>query len=116
MTNINLIEEAVRLVVDLFEAEGIAETTTSIRERASKWYNNTEITDAEMLAAATITGSYQFGTSWDELVDWKNFYFPSPIAKVNRIPHTTEEELLMMQMENFHIGEIEDAQRDMLWM
>lgn len=128
MTNMRLINEAVKLVIDLFEAEGIMESTATIRARATEWYNKTEIVDAEMLAAATITGSYQVGTSWDDLLNWKEFYFPStPIEEtIARIGgyHFDEEtfdwlnsamEDEMLAMENFHIGEIEAAQRDAMW-
>lgn len=128
MTNMRLIDEAVKLVIDLFEAEDIMESTTTIRARATEWYNKTEIVDAEMLAAATITGSYQVGTSWDDLLNWKEFYFPSTpieetIAKIGGY-HFDEETLdwlneamedEMLAMENFHIGEIEAAQRDTMW-
>lgn len=128
MTNMRLIDEAVKLVIDLFEAEDIMESTTTIRARATEWYNKTETVDAEMLAAATITGSYQVGTSWDDLLNWKEFYFPSTpieetIAKIGGY-HFDEETLdwlneamedEMLAMENFHIGEIEAAQRDTMW-
>lgn len=129
MTNMRLIESAVKLVVDLFEAEGIMEATDTIRTRAIEWYNKTEIVDAEMLAAATITGSYQIGTSWDDLLNWKEFYFPSTpieetIARIggyyfdddtmNWLNAAMEDEA-MLAMENFHIGEIEAAQRDAMW-
>lgn len=121
MMNMRLIDEAVNLVIELFEAEGIMEATNTIRTRAIEWYNKTEIVDAEMLAAATITGSYQIGTSWDDLLNWKEFYFPStPIEEtITRIggyhfkdDYFNEE---MIAMENFHIGEIEAAQRDAIW-
>lgn len=128
MMNMRLIEEAVKLVIDLYEAEGIMEATDTIRARAINWYERTEIVDAKMLAAATITGSYQVGTSWDELLNWKEFYFPStPIEEtITRIGSyyfdddtmdwlnsAMEDE--MLAMENFHIGEIEAAQRDIMW-
>lgn len=124
MMNMRLIEEAVKLVVDLFEAEGIMENTDTIRARAIEWYNRTEIVDAEMLAAATITGSYQVGITWDDLLNWKEFYFPSiPLEEtlariggylfddIEDFPSCEE----MIAMENFHIGEIEAAQRDAMW-
>lgn len=116
MMNTNLIENAVRLVVDLFEDEGIYESTESIRKRAIDWYNNTEIVDVEMLAAATITGSYQFGTSWDELISWKNFYFPStPIEEATTKIIGFHFDEMLLQYENFHISEIESAMEDLLW-
>lgn len=128
MTNMRLIDEAVKLVIDLFEAEGIMESTATIQARATEWYNKTEIVDAEMLAAATITGSYQVGTSWDDLLNWKEFYFPSTpieetIARIggyhfdeetfNWLNSAMEDE--MLAMENFHISEIETAQKDTMW-
>lgn len=135
MTNMRLIDEAVKLVIDLFEAEGIMESTATIQARATEWYNKTEIVDAEMLAAATITGSYQVGTSWDDLLNWKEFYFPStPIEEIiariggyhfddgeERVREDFEllnalmEEEELLAMENFHISEIEAAQRDAMW-
>lgn len=133
MMNMRLIEEAVKLVIDLYEAEGIMEATDTIRARAINWYERTEIVDAKMLAAATITGSYQVGTSWDELLNWKEFYFPSTpieetIARIGghqfdeeRVYEDLEllnaaiEDEMIMAMENFHIGEIEAAQRDAMW-
>ena len=121
MMNMRLINEAVNLVIELFEAEGIMEATDTIRTRAIEWYNKTEIVDAKMLAAATITGSYQVGTSWDDLLNWKEFYFPStPIEEtVARIGsyHFVDDYFSekTLAMENFHIGEIEAAQRDAMW-
>lgn len=129
MMNMRLIEEAVKLVIDLYEAEGIMEATDTIRTRAINWYERTEIVDAEMLAAATITGSYQVGIFWDELLSWKEFYFPSTpieetIAKIGGYHFDNDtmdwlnsamEDEAMLAMENFHIGEIEAAQRDAMW-
>lgn len=118
MTNMRLINDAVKLVVDLFEAEGITESTITIRTRVIEWYNKTEIIDAEMLAAAAITGSYQFGTSWNDLLSWKEFYFPSnPIEEINQWEalNSTLENEIMVEWENFHIGEIEAAQEDIKW-
>lgn len=109
MMNWELIEEAVDLVNKLFETEGIAESTTSIRMRAMEWCSLTDINEAHMLAAATISGRYRFGISWDELIDLREFYFPSdydypPIVKTYiEIP---------VECDNFSIEEIEAAQND----
>ena len=100
MMNTRLIEEAVQMVVELFEYEGISESTVTITARAINWYNHSEIVDSEMLAAVVISGDYNPSLSWKELERIKEFYFPScPI-----------------EMDHFHIGEIEMAQRDMRWM
>lgn len=124
MISTKLIEDAVKLVINLFEVENIMESTATIKARAIEWYNNIEMTDAEMLAAATIIGSYQIGTSWNDLLEWKEFYFPSaPIEETiekisdyqfDEYSSPTIEEA-MLAMENFHIGEIEAAQRDFIW-
>lgn len=122
MMNIRLIEKAVRFAIDLLESEGIMESTSTIRARVEEWYNKTEIVDAEMLAAAAITGSYQAGTSLDDLLRWKEFYFPSTpieetIAKISG--YLDEEDFKFKEdtlaMENFHVNEIEAAERDLLW-
>ena len=42
MMNERLIAEAVKIVVDYFEAEGIYEATKTIDARARQWYNHTE--------------------------------------------------------------------------
>lgn len=99
MTNWKMIEEAVKLVEDYFAFEGIVEAHNTIFDRAVEWYNKTEITDSEMLAAAVISGRYTLRVTWEELKQMKEFYFPScPI-----------------ELTEFHIGEIEAAVMDMLW-
>jgi hypothetical protein len=77
MTNWSLIEQATKLAQDFYSTENIYENSKITREKALDWYNHTEITDAEMLAAAVISGHYRAGTAWDELEDLKEFYFPS---------------------------------------
>ena len=99
MLNMSLINAAVKVVEDFFNAEGIYEDTETIKARAINWYNHTEIIEVEMLAAATISGEYQIGMTWDDVLKIKEFYFPS-------IP---------IELENYHIGEIEAAQHDCLW-
>ena len=123
MMNVRLIEDAVRMVANLFEAEGIYEQTSAIRERATEWYLKIKPVDPEMLAAATITGSYKVGTSWSELLEWKEFYFPStPIDETLAIigGFRLEDEVFddyeaMIELHNFHIGDIEMSLRDATW-
>lgn len=99
MMNWRLIDEAVKLVEEYFAFEHIAESTSSITSRAVDWYNNSEIVDSEMLAAAVIHGSYSRDYTWDDLEKIKEFYFPS-------IP---------IEMTNFGIGEIEASMKDAIW-
>ena len=99
MTNYNLINAAVTLVNEYNEAENIFEATTIIQERVLSWYNNTDITDSEMLAAAAILiGSYT-PTEYSEVMKAKEFLFPSPLDVDYYIS----------------ISEIEMAQMDALW-
>lgn len=74
MLNWRLINEAIRLVVEYFESEGIMETTSTIEQRAIWWYNYSEIVDAEMLAAVVITDDRTM--NWEDMVAEKEFYFP----------------------------------------
>lgn len=110
MTNWKLIEKSIKLVIDLFEAEGIMEDSKVIVHNVMTWYNKTDVTDAEMLAAAAISGPYRFGTSWDELIDLKEFYFPADLEKFGNPAH--EEELML---DSYSIEEIESAQNDFLY-
>jgi len=99
MLNMSLINAAVKVVEDFFDAEGIYENTEAIKARAINWYNHIKIVEVEMLAAATISGEYQIGMTLDDVLEIKEFYFPS-------IP---------IELENYHISEIEAAQHDCLW-
>ena len=101
MMNDKLIKEAVKIVIEIEEAEGITEQTSNIEARALDWYNNTEITSAEMLAAATLNGSYDPSISWDTLEQLTDYYFYEP-----------ENNYLQY---HFSVGEIEDSYRDFLW-
>lgn len=118
MTNFNLINEAVKLVIEFFEAEGIEETTATIQKRATNWYNKTEITDKKMLAAATISGEYTCGTSWADLIEITEFYFPT--VPVLETIQNIDEILIEQMIEDYNrddlfIGEIESSQKDCLW-
>ena len=76
MTNWILIKEAVELVSNLLAAEGAYELPQSIEKRCLDWYNHSEITDPEMLAAAALNGPYNPEFTWDDLLALRNFFFP----------------------------------------
>lgn len=98
MMNKQLIAETVRIVIDYFEGERIYEETKSIETRAIEWYNHTEITDSQTLAAVTMYGSFIPTITYDEIKQIENYFFPSePI-----------------ELCNFHISEIENSLRDEL--
>lgn len=99
MTNKNLITKAVEIVISYFETEGISEETRTLYSRAEDWYNHTEITNPQTLAAVVISGSYDRGIRYNEIKQIEEFYFPSsPI-----------------DLDNFHIGEIEESYNDCFW-
>ena len=99
MTNLKLINDAMKLVIQIEEAENIYETNDSIYHRCLDWYNHLEITDVEMLAAATLNGPYDPSLKQNDLIAAREYYFPTePI-----------------EFRNFHIHEIEEALRDEMW-
>lgn len=115
MMNMRLIAETVKLVNSYLEAENIMVATQTIEAQTKDWYNHNEIVEAEMLAAAVMNyGSYKPGTTWNELEQLRNFYFPTSIAKNGKCGYD-ENSYERLVAENFHIGEIEAAQKDMLW-
>ena len=103
MLNMKLIEEAVKLVVDYYETERAVADTRGIRDSAIEWYSNTEIVDAEMLAAAVMTSPCRphilAEITWDTLREWKEFFYPS-------IPFEYTE---------IHVHEIQEAIEDELY-
>ena len=99
MMNTRLIEDAINLVTEYNEVEGIYETYEDIKARAINWYNHTEITEAEMLAAVMLTGDFNPGMTWREIEEARAFFFPCE----------------PLEFHNFHIGEVEAALRDERW-
>lgn len=76
MTNWNLIDEAVALVIEYYEANQIMEQTSSITSRTIEWYNKTEIVDPYTLAAQVISGTYPTPfTTYEDIVACTNFYY-----------------------------------------
>ncbi len=98
MTHWELIDEAVALAAEIEEAMGIEENNASIKARVLDWYNHTDVCDAEMLAAASMHGSFQ-SVDYNTLCIWHDEYFFPMNCHANI----------------FSIGEIEDSYRDKLW-
>ena len=96
MLNEKLIAEAVKIVIDYFEGEGIQEQTVSIRARAIDWYNNTEIVEPYQLAAVTMSGPFVKDITYQEIKKIEKFFFPEEC-----------------EFTNFSIGEIEMSLYDM---
>ena len=90
MMNNNLINESIKLVENYFEANHITVNSNTIRKRVENWYCNSDIADAEILAAVAIESDYE-SMSYDEILAKKDYYFPEVPVDVH----------------NIHIGEIE---------
>lgn len=96
MLNMKLIFEAIDLVNDFFAAERIYESNESILNRAISWYEHTEITDAETLAAVVMYGQYDSSIRFNDIKNIKDYFFPSEPFVI-------------------HIHEIEMALKDSEW-
>lgn len=72
MTNWTLINEVVNYVIYIYECEGIAETTESIRNRTIEWYQNSDIADFKTLSAAVYIGRYNRKISYGEILFVRN--------------------------------------------
>ena len=98
MTNYATVEKAVSLVVENLEANYITCNTDCIRDRVYSWYNNSDVTDPEVLAACALTGeNWHPGVTYQDMLDAKEWWFPQN-------PY-----------DNIAIWEIEDALRDAMW-
>ena len=96
--NNSLINEAIKLVENYFEANHISMNSNTIRTRVEDWYCNSDIADAEILAVAAIESDYE-PMDYDEILAKRDYYFPENPVDVH----------------NIHIREIEMAQMDALW-
>lgn len=91
-------EDAIRLVIDILEANHLVSDTENIRKRVYSWYNHSDVADSEMLAACAMTGKDWFpGATYEYMIEVKNYWFPP-------IPY-----------EEIAIWEIEAAQHDSMW-
>lgn len=69
-------EKAVDLAIKVLENNGIVCNTHVIRERVYSWYNNTDVTDPEMLAACALSGvAWNSGATYFDMVRMKNDWF-----------------------------------------
>ena len=71
-----VVEEATAIILDLNFANGILEPINTVRTRVFSWYNNTDVTDVEMIAASALMGSYRRDMTYEDMVDAKNWWFP----------------------------------------
>ena len=75
--NKKLYEEVFKTVVDAFEFEQIFMDNTTIDWRITDWYNHTDYTDVETLAALVMGSEYRASITCDEVEEMKEFFFPS---------------------------------------
>ena len=99
MTNTNLINTTVDIIAKLNESNYIYETNATIRARVTDWYNHTDITDSELLAAAALIGDFNPVITMNDIEASRDFYFPTVPFEYTEI----------------HSYEIEEALRDTLW-
>lgn len=97
MQTYTTVEKAVDLVVRLLEANNVTETNDTIRARVYDWYIHSDVTDPEVLAACALEGKWHPGTSYAEMLDYKEWWFPTDLYN------------------EISIWEIEEAQHDALW-
>ena len=75
--NKKLYEEVFKTVIDAFEFEQILMDNTTIDRRITDWYNHTDYTDVETLAALVMGSEYRASITCDEVEEMKEFFFPS---------------------------------------
>lgn len=77
MTNVRLIDAAVNLVGTILDNLHITENNASIRNRVLSWYNNTDVTDPELLAAAAMLGDYSIEYTYTDMLKARDYWFPN---------------------------------------
>lgn len=75
--NKKLYEEVFKTVIDAFEFEQILMDNATIDRRITDWYNHTDYTDVETLAALVMGSEYRASITCDEVEEMKEFFFPS---------------------------------------
>lgn len=92
------VELAVLTAERILEVEHIACDTNSIRSRVYSWYEHSDVTDPEILAACALSGKDWYpAATYKDMLEAYEYWFPSD-------PY-----------ENIPIWEIEAAQHDEFW-
>lgn len=77
MLNCKLINDALKFYKDYCEANGRPVNDTAIYDCIHSWYVNSDIADAEYLAAAALYwGQYDCSVDYDAIVEAAMHYFP----------------------------------------
>lgn len=91
------VEDAVKLVSNILEANHITETNETIRNRVYGWYCNSDCADYETLAACALNGDYYPEATYIDMLRAKEYWFPQALH------------------DETGIWDIEMAQQDMKW-
>jgi len=92
------VEAAVVLAVETLETNHITCNTECIRAKVYSWYNNSDVTDPEVLAACALEGMDWFpGATYKLMLEMKERWFPKD-------PY-----------DEIFIGDIEMSQKDTQW-
>lgn len=92
------VENAIALVIKNLEANHIAYDTECIRNRVYSWYNHSDVTDPEMLAACALMGQDWYPeATYEDMLDAREWWFP----------RYSDDEI--------SVWEIEAAQHDAMW-
>ena len=75
MTHYSTVEKAVELANNVLEASGIMMGNDTLRSRVFSWYNHTDVTDPEILAACAIFGYYDSDYTYDDMLKDRDFWF-----------------------------------------
>ena len=76
MTNIKLFQTAINKANEYCENHNITSDYMSLYSRISDWYNHTDITDPEMLAAVALEFTSYIMLPYDVLIKVTEMYFP----------------------------------------
>jgi len=92
------VEAAVALVIENLKANHMKYNTEHIYNRIYSWYNHSDVTDPEILAACALMGKDWYpGATYQDMLDAKEWWFPqNPYDEIS-------------------IREIEAAQHDSVW-
>jgi len=98
MKTFSTVEAAVLLVVENFEVNQIVCDTNCIRNRILTWYEHSDVTDPEVLAACALEGKDWYpDATYEDMLNAKEWWFPkNPYDEIS-------------------IWEIEEAQNDIKW-
>jgi len=68
---------AINLVIDVEAANGEIENSKTVFDRVTSWYDNTDVTDPEILAACALMGkSFYAGVTYADMLTARDYWFP----------------------------------------